>query len=151
MTSQAKRITGRAIIVHDGKILLMERWRDGLHYFSIPGGGVEPGETNEQAAIREIAEEMSVEVEVVRKLFVAETADSMHHIYLCRYVSGEPSLAPDSEEARDHAGGSNLFKPSWVPLESLGDLPFEYWEFMRPYLAEGIKQGFSDVTKTIRA
>ena len=65
----APRHTARCIVVHEGQLLLMERWRDGLHYFSIPGGGVEAGESFEQAAMRELAEETTVAA-VIERLIV---------------------------------------------------------------------------------
>ncbi|WP_289175378.1 NUDIX domain-containing protein, partial [uncultured Parasutterella sp.] len=51
-----------AIIHHDGKILATQRgygeFKDGWEF---PGGKMEPGETAEDAIIREIKEELEVE------------------------------------------------------------------------------------------
>ncbi|WP_304625337.1 NUDIX domain-containing protein, partial [uncultured Parasutterella sp.] len=52
-----------AIIHHDGKILATQRgygeFKDGWEF---PGGKMEPGETAEDAIIREIKEELEVEI-----------------------------------------------------------------------------------------
>lgn len=56
-----KRISGRAIIIKDNKVLLFFRNRliSGkiIEYYAIPGGGLEPGETIEKCTIRELKEE----------------------------------------------------------------------------------------------
>jgi 8-oxo-dGTP diphosphatase len=144
-----RRDTARAIIIHDGKVLLMERWRDGLHYFSIPGGGIEPGETAEEAAIRELAEEMSIVIRPARVLYTVHAPDAKHTIFLADYISGEAALHPDSPEAAVHARGKNLFKPAWVPLADVATLPFEYWKPVFARLARDLEQGFSAQTVDI--
>lgn len=49
------RRCSRAIVIRDNKILLLytERYND----FSLPGGGIDDGETNEEGLIRELKEE----------------------------------------------------------------------------------------------
>jgi len=54
----------RAVIIKDRKILLIKRTKPDLVYWVIPGGGVESGETNEQALVRECMEELGVNIEV---------------------------------------------------------------------------------------
>ena len=58
-----KRIVARAITFIDNNILLIERYRregnELLHYYTIPGGGVEEGETYEEAALYTAAPSIS--------------------------------------------------------------------------------------------
>lgn len=58
-----------AIIVKDEKILLMRRNNKGLKYYTFIGGGMEEGETPEEAAIREAKEEVSLDVKINQYLF----------------------------------------------------------------------------------
>ena len=54
----------RIVLVEHGKVALIRRVRDGHTYYLFPGGGVEDGETPEEAARREAVEELGVEVEL---------------------------------------------------------------------------------------
>lgn len=137
------RHTGRGIVVHNNKILLMERWRPGMHYFSIPGGGIESGETPEQAAEREIGEETTIKVRVDRLALVMKDGGIEHKIYACTYIEGEPILLPDSPEFMDMSE-DNRFKPGWVPISDLPRLPFTYWEPIRHPLIDCLQNGFPD-------
>lgn len=144
------RNTSRAIVVHNGKILLMERWRDGKHYFSIPGGGIEAGESLEAAAAREIEEETSLKVTVLRQLYEFQNGKNYHYFFLCEYQSGEPHLPPGSEEAQ--AGPRNRFKPLWIPTGELADLPFVgYFLPVRNLLLDDLQNGFSESVKITAA
>ena len=52
------RNTARTIIISpENKLILIKRTRAGMVYYVTPGGGIEPGESPEQAAIREAHEE----------------------------------------------------------------------------------------------
>ena len=62
-----------AIIHHDGKILATQRgygeFKDGWEF---PGGKMEPGETAEDAIIREIKEELEVEIKPEKLLVTVD-------------------------------------------------------------------------------
>ncbi|WP_372760144.1 NUDIX hydrolase [Pseudoalteromonas sp.] len=65
--SQFTRITARAIAIHQQQILLMytARYDD----YSLPGGGVDAGETIEQGLIRELQEETGAQNIKLKKEF----------------------------------------------------------------------------------
>ena len=85
-----------ALIFRDGKLLIAQRHADshlgGLWEF--PGGKREAGETFEQCLVREIREELGVEI------FVGELFEAIRHDYpeksvhlkffICKIFSGEP-------------------------------------------------------------
>jgi mutator protein MutT len=85
-----------ALIFRDGKLLIAQRHPDshqgGLWEF--PGGKCEPGESFERCLVRELREELGIEV-VVGGLFEEishDYADRSVHLrfFTCRLVSGEP-------------------------------------------------------------
>ena len=62
-----------AIIHQGGRILATQRgYGDYKGWWEFPGGKMEPGETQEQAIRREIAEELNVQIRVERKVCTVE-------------------------------------------------------------------------------
>jgi 8-oxo-dGTP diphosphatase len=140
-SANAPRHTGRGIVIHEDKLLLIERFRKRLHYFSIPGGGIEEGETPAETAVREIAEETTCVVRVVRPLYELRRGNVIHHIFLCEYVSGTPRLpahAPEAQTMRD----DNRFVPTWLPLTELRDAPFLVWQPIKRRLLRDLNGEF---------
>ena len=81
-----------AIIVNDNKILCVQRGESKLPYISkkyeFPGGKIETGETNEAALIREISEELSLEIHSLKHFQTVEHAypdfKITMHSYKCK-------------------------------------------------------------------
>src|SRR4051812_16483901 len=96
------RKTSRAIIIKDGKLLVTKRNKFGSEYYILIGGGVDIGETLEQALYRELAEESGVQVTNPRLVFTEQAGwiYGLQNIFLCDYASGEPALHPESAEAK---------------------------------------------------
>lgn len=111
----------RAIVIRDDALLVMHRNKFGDEYYTLVGGGIDHGESAEQSLYREVAEETGIVIANPRLVFVEEAGDMYgpQYIYLCDYQAGEPILATDSEEAKIHAMGQNLYTPMWLPLASL--------------------------------
>jgi mutator protein MutT len=106
-----------ALIFHQGRLLITQRHADshlgGLWEF--PGGKLEAQETFEQCLIREIREELGMEI-AVGKLFeevthAYETKTVHLKFFLCEWTGGEPS-----------ALGCAAFR--WVRKNELTDFKF---------------------------
>ena len=86
-----------AIIHQDGKILATQRgYGEWKGMWEFPGGKMEPGETEEQAIVREIREELNVGIGVERKVCTVEyDYPAFHlrmHCFWCSLTSGALEL-----------------------------------------------------------
>lgn len=112
-----------AAIVEDGRVLSARRSPDRARggRWELPGGKVEPGETDAQALAREIEEELGLRVEVGAELAVSEHAYPDLTVLLvalaCRITGGELALR-DHDDAR-WLGPDELDQVAWAE----GDLP----------------------------
>jgi len=85
-----------ALVFHDGKILITQRHAKshlgGLWEF--PGGKREPDETSEQCLVRELREELGIEVEVgalfeeITHTYPEKTVRLK--FFVCKWISGTP-------------------------------------------------------------
>ena len=105
-----------AAILRNGKVLVVRRARKpALGVYTLPGGGVEIGETLKEAVTREVREETALEVEPVtlageREVIVRDPQGRVerHFVILsfaCRWLAGEPSLNEELDDARWLAPG----------------------------------------------
>lgn len=142
----------RAIVVKDDALLVMHRNKFGQQYYALVGGAIKPGERPEQAVLREVREETSLQVTSPRLVIVEEAGDPFgtQLIYVCHYQGGEVALPPHSEEAKIHAMGQNLYTPGWLPVRQLPDVPF-VTEKLKQTLINGLVRGFADQPIEIRS
>ena len=109
-----------AIIMRDGKCFATERgYGDYKDWWEFPGGKVEPGETNEEALMREIREELDSEIGIDR-FFCSVEHDYpkffMHmDCYICSLVSGKLDLL-EHEDAK-WLGMDELDSVRWLPSD----------------------------------
>ncbi|MGH3436163.1 MAG: NUDIX hydrolase [Sciscionella sp.] len=88
-------------IVHNraGHLLLIRRGHEpNKGKWSVPGGRVEPGETDEQAVARELMEETGLLVRVGALCGSITVAPYEIYDYLCTMVGGEPHAGDDAAE-----------------------------------------------------
>ena len=110
------------VLLKDDQIALIERHRAGLHYFTFPGGHVEPGETPEKAAVREAKEELGLEVTIQRFLAKIWWQDRPQYYYLVEAAGGAFGTGMGQEMHGSHPKKGN-YHPIWVPVSGMLDLP----------------------------
>lgn len=112
------RVTG--VIIRDGKILLIHRFRDGAEYWVFPGGGVEQGEDFDTALKREMMEETGLQLRSYQRLFDQVEQDGSNCIYYaCELEPGEPCLG--GPELASHSP-ANQYYLEWVQLGQVSGL-----------------------------
>ena len=144
---QAIRISAKAVIVQNNKILLIGYDLDdgvGFHY-NLPGGGVKFGESLHEALKREVREEAGAEIEIGPLLFVTEyvpahsenkygPTQSLQLFFRCTLCPGSRPEQP-SAPIDDQAG------VYWLPLSELRSAP------LLPHIGQQIQAAFaSEVT-----
>jgi ADP-ribose pyrophosphatase YjhB (NUDIX family) len=109
-------------VFRDGKVLLATRTKPPAdRLWSLPGGKVEAGETLEQAALRELEEEVGVTARILGfnrhvEIFGRDAKGAItHHFVIASFIgewlSGEPRTGPEA--------GAVM----WADPRSLGGLP----------------------------
>src|SRR3712207_1349921 len=106
---------GAAIPIRgDGRIVLLRRgFEPGKGRWTFPGGFVDLGESVEEAAIREVMEELEIEVELDKLLGVYSRADD--RVVLVVYTattSQTPRTTPEATEVK-------AFAPAQLPWDEL--------------------------------
>jgi len=109
------------VLIEDDKVALIERHRAGLDYFVFPGGGVDEGETPQQAAIREAMEELGVEVAIKQKVAVIHFGQSTQIYFLAERVGGEFGSGTGEEytDADPNDPDEGIYIPVWMPIDEL--------------------------------
>ena len=108
------------IIVKDGKILLLHRQKAGRTYYIIPGGGLEAGETPQQAAKREIKEETDLDVEIGE--LICEITGGYgypEYFFAVKNIQGEARLGGEELEKNCE---ENHYAIAWIALEKLSEI-----------------------------
>lgn len=121
------RISVYGVVINGNTVLLVPQW-DG---YDIPGGGIELGETTEEALKREIYEETGLEVKphmqhvlhVTQDFFIHPTdGKSYHYIllyYPCSLIGGNISVANFQEDEKLYAQAAR-----WVTVGEVDKLKF---------------------------
>lgn len=101
-------LAGCIIKDSNGKVLLMHRSSAKRTQWEIPGGGVDEGEIPEQAAIRELKEELDVRVSVVRQIgsksFREDDVDYAYYWFEATIQDGTPRLTGADGGIHDDIG-----------------------------------------------
>lgn len=109
------------VLIEDNKVALIERHRAGLDYFVFPGGGVDEGETPEQAAVREAMEELGVEVAIKQKVVEIQIETSRQVYFLVERVAGEfgTGVGEEFTDANPNDPEEGIYIPIWMPIDEL--------------------------------
>ena len=106
-----------AIIHQNNKILATQRgYGDYKGWWEFPGGKMEEGETEEQAIIREIREELDVEIAVEKKVCTVEYDYPQFHLRMhCFWCS----IAQGALQLKEHQSAQWLAKEEWESVDWL--------------------------------
>lgn len=114
------RKTARAVIINDNKLLVFYRRKviDGkvITYYAIPGGHLEENETLEETAIREIKEEMNLDIEILDYLGNIIVDNQEEYYYHAKIVGGKLEFGG---EELDRCSEDNYYEIRWLDIDKL--------------------------------
>ena len=140
---QQKRVRARAIILHQDKIALMYREREGDIYYTFPGGGAEKNESAEDCVKREVFEEFGIEVTPLKQVYEYENQYSVECFFVCEWVAGEFGSGKGEEFDKNQKNG--VYIPKLVDVLSVPNIPLMPPEVASAFCADYAKNG-----KTVR-
>jgi 8-oxo-dGTP diphosphatase len=114
-----QRIVVAAAIVLDGRVLGARRTAPPAlaGQWELPGGKVEPGESERDALVRECREELGMEVAVGELLGTSEIGpDLLLRVYLTEHLIGFPEPRLDHDETRWFEAGQ-LDSVQWLAAD----------------------------------
>jgi 8-oxo-dGTP diphosphatase len=128
MTQTTKPGISAAIITDGNRVLMVRRRvKEGELSWQFPAGGIEPGETPEEAAVRETVEETGLVVHAAKVLgerVHPKTGRAMTYV-ACEVLQGEAKVA-DADE---------LDAVAWVTLDEIPEyVPYGLYEPVQEYL-----------------
>ncbi|MFI5857454.1 NUDIX domain-containing protein [Streptomyces parvulus] len=119
------RNAAKAVVLHDGRVLLQRAHWEGQDCYFLPGGGQEPGEALGATVRREVLEETGLDVTPERLLWLREYIGANHGgapedhrveaIFLC-HPEGDP------DKLGGHAEDDVQTGLEWVELEKVPGL-----------------------------
>ncbi len=106
-------------IVENNHLLLMQYRYGNTDVYNLPGGNVDKGETITETVVRELMEELGIEVKVEAMILSGDVImpegkdDVLHCVFEGKIISGKPILNPKETSA---------FEVVWMPLMDLHEL-----------------------------
>jgi 8-oxo-dGTP pyrophosphatase MutT (NUDIX family) len=105
-----------AVVVRDRQLLIIRRSQHiiapGMYCF--PGGGIEPGETEQQAVVRELREELNCTVVPRRRLWEHISSWGIHLTWWLADLEPAPAIVPNPQEVES---------VHWFTIDELKSLP----------------------------
>lgn len=97
------RLRVAAVIERDGRVLMIrerasgsEGRHDGPEYWTLPGGGIESGESAHQAVVREVREEVGLDVVAATEVAEIRLHSGVTTVFRVGVAVGEPTLGVDN-------------------------------------------------------
>ena len=135
-----------AIIPYNGGIIVIKRIKgynkNKEEYYTIPGGGKEEGENIEEATLREIKEELGIDIELTNQCYELDIKGRKQYFFVAKYIAGEIGTGTGEEMANSNYEKYGTYIPQIIPkdeIKNINLLPLEIKNIIIDNWAEILK------------
>ena len=127
--------TVRAVIIEDNKLLVFFRKKlvdnKMITYYALPGGHLEENETLEETVIRELKEEMNVDIKILDQLGMIKVDGILEYYYNAKFVGGNIEFGGEELE---RCNENNYYEIRWLKLDELDNSGIRALELVKKVL-----------------
>lgn len=127
--------TVRAVIIEDNKLLVFFRRKlvnnKMITYYALPGGHLEENETLEETVIRELKEEMNVDIKILDYLGMIKVDGVLEYYYNAKIVGGNIEFGGEELE---RCNENNYYEIRWLKLDELDNSGIRALELVKKVL-----------------
>lgn len=127
--------TVRAVIIEDNKLLVFFRRKlvnnKMITYYALPGGHLEENETLEETVIRELKEEMNVDIKILDYLGMIKVGGVLEYYYNAKIVGGNIEFGGEELE---RCNENNYYEIRWLKLDELDNSGIRALELVKKVL-----------------
>ena len=115
-----------AIIPHDNGIIFIKRIKgygeNKDEYYTIPGGGIESWETVEEAVMREVKEEIGIDIFFTGKKYELEDDMGKQYYFVAKYKSGEIGTGQGEEMVSSDYDKHGVYIPEIISKHEIKNI-----------------------------
>lgn len=121
-----KKNRASAIIPYEDGLIVVKRVKGNFEnkeeYYTIPGGGQEEGESIEEATLREIKEELGIEIELTDKYYELESQDRKQYFFVAKYKLGRIGSGTGDEMTNINYEKYGAYIPEIIKKEEIKNI-----------------------------
>lgn len=137
-----------AIIPYNNGIIVIQRIKGKgtkkQEYYTIPGGGQEENETIEEATIREIKEELGINIELTENVYILNNSNRIQYFYVSRYIDGKVGTGQGVEMTNIDYEKYGEYNPMIIKKENIKNINLMPLE-IKEILLRDMEKIFNDV------
>ena len=116
----------KALIVNDGKLLIIRERVRGEVIYDFPGGGMDFGETVFETLHREVMEEIGIKIEVGKLLGIWSFMIPVAPVQILCMGYQCSTKTPDQIDLSQNPAAEDIFEYQWISIEEVINNPDKY-------------------------